>query len=135
SPEQRRGASSPPGSGDPIPLEMVKAMATNPLQESLLSTIQAEAPLLFRMVDLAILVSVSSASFITSDHPCVWSDPDGYRRPPFYQGPALAYPTIEITLPLSPRHCLFMNRRGATGFFDVPKQHVEIVNRTTRFAC
>jgi hypothetical protein len=135
SPEQRRRASSPPSSGQPISLEMVKAMATQPLQASLLSTIQVEAPMLFRGVDLAILVSVSSASFITSDHPCVWSDPDGYKRPPFYQGPALVYPTIEITLPLSPRHCLFMNRRGATGFLEATKQHVEIANRTTRFAC
>src|SRR5713101_5619201 len=65
-------------------------------------------------LDFAVLSTTDDIGFITSDHPCVWHDPEGYKRPPMYQSPGLIYETIQITLPISPEQCIFLNRQGIT---------------------
>jgi hypothetical protein len=112
--------------------EQVKALHENPLQHILAPMIKTLTPLLYKL-DMAVLETDDEVGFITSDHPCVWSDPEGYKRPPMYRGPALMYPSIEITMPISPRHCLFLNRGGMTGYITVSPQLLDSVNRTTRF--
>lgn len=52
-----------------------------------------------------------------------------------YQAPALIYPSIEITLPISPRQMILLNRRGLLGYFDAPEHMVDEYNRRTRFHC
>jgi hypothetical protein len=137
-PEERQAASTLGGSGRrdvSFSYEQVKAMAERPLQTLLPTLIRSQAPLLFPL-DLAILTAVeSSIPFITSDAPCVWFDPEGYKRPPLYQGPALMYETIEITLPVSPRQCVLLNRRGVDGYRETPDALVDEYNRRTRFHC
>ena len=94
--------------------------------------ITAVAPLLTRL-DFAILYSESEQGFITSDCPCVWFDPEAYKRPPLYRGPALMYETIEITLPISPSQCILLNRQGLNGYIKLDENAVRELNRRHRF--
>jgi hypothetical protein len=45
------------------------------------------------------------------------------------------YDSIEITLPVSPRQMILLDRRGLSGHFDVRERHVDEFNRRTRFEC
>ena len=71
--------------------------------------------------------------FITSDNPCIWYDSAAYKRPPLYRAPALAYETIEITLPISPRQCLWLGRSGIEAYAPANDMVVDEINRRTRF--
>jgi hypothetical protein len=90
-PEQRRAVSGigPSEPGRSFSYDEVKEMVTKPLQTSLVAHINAEVPMLMKL-DLAVLNDVGSSRFITSDCPCVWFDPEAYKRPPFYRAPGLA---------------------------------------------
>jgi Protein of unknown function (DUF4238) len=133
-PEQKRAASTiASGSGPSLGYDDVKLLAEKPLQTMLPPMVGEATPLLVRL-DFLVFVSSGSA-FITSDHPCVWFDPEGYKRPPMYQAPALIYKSIEITLPVSPRQLILLNRRGFSGYRDAPERVVDEYNRRTRFQC
>jgi hypothetical protein len=137
-PEQRRKmanfpAITPRDDRNTLTYEDVKALVEKPMEMMLLPSIAAEAPLLAQL-DMAILETDDDLGFITSDHPCVWSDSKAYTRHPMYRSPALAYETIVITLPLSPRHCLLLNRQNVTGYVPANEMMVDSVNRITRFA-
>jgi len=95
--------------------------------------IQSSTPLLCRL-DIAVLATENNIGFITSDHPCVWFDPAAYRRSPMYRSPALEYSTIEITMPVSPTQCIFLNRQGMRGYVNVPEETLDEINRRTRCA-
>ena len=41
------------------------------------------------------------------------------------------YKSIQITLPISPRFCVLLNREGITGYMQVPSEVVQRVNRIT----
>ena len=112
--------------------EDIKRMHEKPLQTMLPMVMQILTPLLKRL-DMALLITDDDIGFITSDHPCVWFDEDSYKRPPLYQAPALMYETIEITLPISPNYCLFLNRKGMSGYIDVATKVVTELNRRIRF--
>ena len=45
------------------------------------------------------------------------------------------YESIEITLPVSPRQIILLNRRGRKGYFPVGESLVDQLNRRTRFSC
>jgi len=114
--------------------EQVKALSEAPLQKMLFPLIQSTAPMLAK-IDMSILETDDSTGFITSDNPCVWFDPVGYKRPPIYRGPALMYETIEITLPISPRQILPLNRRGVSGYHQADEVALNELNRRTRAYC
>ena len=87
-------------------------------------------------LDMLIIETSTKPGFITSDNPCVWHDPEGYKRPFPFQGPALMYPSIEITLPISPSFMFLLNRMGNKGYLDLSRygplvdlQFVNTVNR------
>lgn len=88
----------------------------------------AAVPLL-RALDFAILTTDDSVGFITSDNPCVWCDPLAYKRPPMHRQPALMYESIEITMPVSPKECILLNRQGVNGYRKIPP---DAMNRRTR---
>jgi hypothetical protein len=75
---------------------------------------------LFLKLDLAILETSSNPGFITSDDPCVWFDPQ-LPNYPNLAGRALISPTIEVHLPISPSQCIFLNRRGESGYINLSK--------------
>lgn len=85
-------------------------------------------------MDLAVFVTNDEIGFITSDNPCIWYDPEAYKRPPMYRTPGLAYKTIEITMPLSPSHCLYLNRQGMTGYIDATSQELDELNSLIRWS-
>lgn len=84
-----------------------------PLQTTLASHVRVTVDLLAKMTNLTILCTAKTPGFITSDEPVVWFDPASYKRPPMFQGPALMYDTIEITMPISPTRMLFLGRQNA----------------------
>src|SRR5262249_44497467 len=126
-PAQRRAAASiPSGSGASFGYEDVKRFAEEPMQTMLVPMIQEATPLLMRL-DFMVLVS-PGAAFITSDNPCVWADPEAHKRPPMYQAPALIYPSIEITVPVSPRQLILLHRQGRSGYFKPSERAVDEYN-------
>jgi hypothetical protein len=137
-PEQKKRAASigPPRSSDDrrgsLSYGDVKALYKNPLQKMLGPMIRTLTPLL-RKLDVLMLETDDEIGFITSDHPCVWFDAEAYKRPPLYRGPALMYESVEISLPLSPRHCVLLNRRGLTGYITATPLMLDEMNRRTRF--
>lgn len=130
--ERRRLASMPSigAGGKSMSLDEVRALAHQPLQEALVPTIEAMVPLLANL-NVAILCTDDPTGFVTSDEPCVWFDPEGYRRPIFYRSPALIYPSLEITMPLTPNRMLFLSRNGPSGYEDLSIDWVDELNRRT----
>ena len=136
-PEERSRAASIhlPSSSDSsegMTLEEVRQICATPLQTTMHPHIQTLTPLLIKL-DLAILNAPTGSLFITSDHPCVWFDPAAYKRAPLYRSPALAYPTIEITLPISPTQIIWLNRSGLRGYHPCNSFIVDQLNTRTRF--
>jgi hypothetical protein len=136
-PEQRKAMAmlAPPPSMPSWSLEEFRALAAEP-QRSLRDSILAETAVMLRM-NLALFEAPAGHAFITSDVPVTWFDPDLYRRPPAYQSLGLAYPNVEVRMPVSPR--LILNISHHTKFggrqFMAPKQMVEEFNRVARFEC
>lgn len=110
----------------------VRQIVDDPVGTTLLPAFAAEAELLAHL-DMAILCTTCRPGFITSDRPCVWFDPEAYKRPPLFSAPALIHDTIEITLPVSPNQCILLNRQGITGYIDIPVEVVHEFNRMQRF--
>jgi hypothetical protein len=138
-PEQKKRMTSiapPRSAGEPdrsLSYENVKALHENPLQHMMGPMLRALTPMLCKL-DILVLETDDKIGFITSDSPCVWHDAEAYKRPPMYQGPALMYESIEISLPLSPRHSVVLNRRGFSGYISATAQMIDEMNRRTRFA-
>lgn len=135
-PEEKKMMAGPPRSGEQkrqsLNYNEVKKVAEKPIQHLLLPSIFKETPLLCK-IDFAILETDAKPGFITSDNPCVWSDPEAYKRPPFYRTPGLMYESIEITLPISPQQAILLNRKGFNGYITVNENAVDMLNRITRF--
>ncbi len=115
-------------------MEEVRRIVQQPVQSTLSVTVVAEAPLLFE-TPFVILETSTAPGFITSDAPCVWFDPARSRLPPGSGAGGLVSPTIEITLPLSPKQMLmFGNRPWMRGqYLPVPDEDlVNGLNKRTR---
>lgn len=98
-------------------------------------SIEQLTPLYFDM-RMAIFVAPSTDPFITSDSPTVWYNPKWYTKPPIYRNPGLVQQDIEVTLPLSPWHMLFLSHNDTlTGYRHIPVTAVHDLNRRTRFHC
>lgn len=124
--------SGAPGGGRPSGShEDVKRMVAEPLQTTMVPAISVETPLLAKL-DLAVVETTDAVGFLTSDAPCVWFDPESRNRSFPFDGPALMFPTIEITLPVSPHQLLLLNRTGRTGYFGVGSNGLLELNRRIR---
>lgn len=139
SPEQRaqmQKALSPVGSPDDerntMSKEEVEELVTNPLQNFLPSMVQGMVPHLVRIPSV-VMVAPKGTSFITSDTPCVWFDKAEDERPRSGYSGGLLSPSLEITMPLSPRQTLvFANRLRVTGYWSGLRQRgVEDLNNRT----
>jgi len=108
-------------------LDDIRGVVNFPAQTALRLMVSSESPILARM-DMSILCTADDLGFITSDHPCLWYDPSLATAPPALQIPALRSRTIEITLPLSPRHVLLLNWRGVSGYRDVAQGVADRLN-------
>lgn len=134
-PEQKLAAASiAPGGGPSLGYEDVKRMAEQPLQTMLAPQIKTQLPHLVRM-DYVIMECSTMPGFITSDNPCVWWDPEAYKKPPLWRSSGLLTPTLEISMPLSPRQRIILNWKGVREYVTVPERIVDDANRLTRAAC
>ena len=97
------------------------------------ATLNVLTPMLFAL-RFGIYYAENRGTFITSDNPCVWYDPEAFRRPPATRTPALCYPTVKILLPLSPNSLLmFAEDKNYAGYFRASEQFIGEVNRLIRF--
>lgn len=122
------------GAGPSLTHDQVRQLAARPLQNMMAPVLSAVVPVLLRM-NMAILCTDDQTGFITSDHPCSWFDPEAYRLPPLYRNPALGSKTIEVTMPISPRQCLYLNWQDFSGYQDASPALVDALNRRHRFHC
>ena len=115
-----------------VTVEEIQSIVDSPIPSLLASSIRAEMGAL-RILDLAIIETATSPGFITSDNPVVWFDPEGHKRDWPHQGPALIYPSIEISMAISPRFSLMLNRQGTKGYINLsdfgPLAEADVVNR------
>jgi len=133
-PAQRSAMTMAPGPsrGTPIDLEDLRETVDRPMQAMFLPMFQAEFSGLMPL-DIVVMQTKARPGFITSDAPCVWFDPDAYKRPPMLQSPGLIYPKIEISLPVSPSLLVCLNRRGVHGYVNMRDEFVDAqINRRTR---
>jgi hypothetical protein len=136
-PEQRKAMAmlAPPPSTRSYSLEEFRALAAEP-QRTLPDYILAETAVMLPM-NLALFEAPAGHEFITSDVPVTWFDPDFYQRPPAYQSLGLAYPSVEVRMPVSPRLILNISHHTELGGrrFPATGQMVEEFNRVARFEC
>jgi hypothetical protein len=115
-------------SGAGMTIADVKVMEDFPIQTMMGTIVKTVLPI-FQKMSCAVLQTDDPIGFITSDHPCIWFDSESYKLQPIYRGPGLYSQTIEVTLPISPRHCLVLShRRSLSGYIDVPQHVVDEVN-------
>lgn len=84
---------------------------------------------------MLILRTDDPVGFITSDRPVTWFDPEAYKLPPFFRGPALGSPTIEVTMPISPAQCLIFAWGCPSGYAEASKLALDELNRRHRALC
>jgi len=110
----------------------VAELVANPLQNWLPPIVKAIAPHLIEIPSV-VMVAPKGCSFITSDTPCAWFDKGAYETPPARYAGGLISPTLEITMPLSPRQMLvFANRLRFSGYWSrLSRGDVESLNRRT----
>ncbi|MGX9218954.1 DUF4238 domain-containing protein [Massilia varians] len=122
-----RGANGATDRG--LGIEDVLRIENQPIQAMIGPTIKSVLPALSRM-HVAVLCTDDEIGFVTSDCPCVWFDPEAHKRPPLYRAPGLGSPTIEVTLPISPRQCLIISHEPELqGFVDLDLHLVDELNR------
>ena len=113
----------------------VERIVEQPIQSFLVPEIGTTTPFLFRMRSV-IVETFTQPGFITSDAPCVYFDPELGKHPAPFGAGGLISPTIEISLPLSPRQfILFGHRLIHDGYYAPLKPYdplVDQINRRTR---
>jgi hypothetical protein len=100
-------------------------------QHLVMSSLEIITPMLFAM-EMSILVTDDELGFITSDSPSVWFNPKAYTFPPMLRSPGLAQRDIEVSLPLTPKHMLFISNRKCHPYIDVGQRAVDEANRLVR---
>ena len=65
-------------------------------------------------MNLTVFCTNDDLGFIASDRPCVWFDPEAFKKLLPFNQPALGSRTIEVTMPLSPNHCASLSLLEAT---------------------
>lgn len=130
--ESKRRASIGLGSGrrsGSMTIDDVRHIEKNPVRFMVPVALNTVVPIIARM-HMAVLCTDDPLGFVTTDHPCTWFDPESYKQSPIFRGPALASPSIEITLPISPGQCIAITHRpDFTGYINVQSAVVDEVNR------
>ncbi len=113
----------------------VEAIVNTPLQATMPPLVRMTTPELLKMT-FTILHTKRTPGFITSDQPCVWFDPEAVKRPRLFQRVGLMWPSLQITLPISPTKMLILTRQDWPEYFDIdegdaPGVLVDELNRLT----
>ncbi|GAB6172674.1 hypothetical protein JCM15765_21520 [Paradesulfitobacterium aromaticivorans] len=118
--------------GQSYSLEQIEKFYNEPMQTQLIPRINAEFDCYTKM-HMSILNTDDEVGFITSDNPCVWFDPEAYKRPPFYRSVGLGYEKVEVTLPVSPKQLIIISHTPLPLYISVQRKSVDSINRKTRF--
>lgn len=105
----------------------------DPMQTQLIPRMNAEVNCYMKM-HMSILNTDDEVGFITSDNPCVWYDPEAYKRPPMYSSAGLGYKSVEVTLPISPNQAILISHIPLPLYISIHMENVDSVNRKTRFS-
>lgn len=108
-------------------MKEVQRLAEKPLQGMLPTMVTAQTSLLLQM-NISILYSISKARFLTSDNPYVLFDPQSNNRHWMYRG-GMGFDTVEISLPITPRHLLLLTWRELPRYIDITRKQVELFNQ------
>ena len=100
-----------------ISIEEVDEVIAKPLENIMVPIVDYLAPELTKL-KMAIYYTKEDFGFITSDNPCVWRSLDADMRPTMFQSPGLNDDTINIILPISPTHCILLNKQ-IEGYIDI----------------
>ncbi|TAN23971.1 MAG: DUF4238 domain-containing protein [Acidobacteria bacterium] len=85
---------------------------------------------------MTVVTTRDELGFITSDQPCVWWNPEAYKRPPFFRSPGLAQKAIEVILPLgSHRAILISHHHERPLYAHLNREGTDEINRIVRFHC
>ena len=103
-------------------------------QQFVVTNLNVQTPLLLALKH-TILVTDDEVGFITSDDPVVWFDPKAYQRPPAQRQPAIMWPSLEITLPITPHHMLFISHRDLPAYGELKPGTIDHLNSRTRGHC
>jgi len=117
-------------------MDDVEKVVAAPLQSTLPAYLKSLTPLYARM-QLSIICTEKAPGFITGDEPVVWFDPEAHKRPPFFQSLGLAYPTIEVTMPISPTRMMLISHMEFPEYFDIDGFDIDdrLVNDLNRRTC
>jgi hypothetical protein len=121
-------------SAEPNTSRQTGRMVETAPQDMVMFSLEIETPLYMAM-EMSIFTTDDHLGFITSDTPCVWFNPKAHTFPPFYRSPGLAQEHIEVTLPLTPQHLLFISHRKHPLYIDVNQKAVDEANRLARAHC
>ncbi len=118
------------GRGRTMGPEQIRALAERPIQTMLPSAIATVLRMISKM-SVSVLCTSDVVGFVTTDHPCVLFDPKGHTLPPIYRGVGLTNPRVELTVPLSPSHCLLISHRANLHgeFWALPPDSLDELNR------
>lgn len=100
-----------------ISLEELDEVIDKPLENIMVAIVNNLVPELAKL-KIVIFHTKKDFGFITSDNPCVWHSTEAYMRPPMFQSPGLNDDTINIILPISPTHCILLNKQ-IEGYIDI----------------
>ena len=132
-PEQRQQYRPPSYLGETggpsLTINDVQKLAAHPIQHMLLPIIERDLPVLAQM-NLVILTIEDDIGFVTSDHPCVWFDPRGGRRPAMLQSR-----TIEVTMPVSPDCLALLCWEEVPHYKKLTLSEADEANRLQQAAC
>lgn len=134
--ERMSGALESMGGGDDgMTIDDVRGIVEQPVQSFLTSEVQLVTPVLAQMT-FTIVETAESPGFVTSDAPCVWFDPELIKKSPQFGAGGLISPSIEISMPLSPRQCiLFGHRLLLSGRYMSLKPGDPLVTHFNRRVC
>ena len=98
-----------------ISLEELNDVIDKPLENIMVPIVKNLVPELAKL-KIAIFYTKEDFGFITSDNPCVWRSFEAHMR--LFQSPGLNDDTINIILPISPTHCILLNKQ-IEGYIDI----------------
>lgn len=130
SPEQLKVLSAEPVGSKGFSIEDVQMLADNPMPTFLPATMMSWTPVFARM-NLTILCAEGPGAFITSDAPVAVLDREAKKRGFPFDAPSVMSPTVEISLPLSPRRAAVLSYLRTPLYMPVRNSFVREQNQTT----
>ncbi|MFX4218556.1 DUF4238 domain-containing protein [Aliarcobacter butzleri] len=100
-----------------ISIEELDKIIAKPLENIMVPIVNHLAVDLSKL-KMAIFHTKEEFGFITSDNPCVWSSQEAQMCHPMFSSPGLNDETINIILPISPTHCILLNKQ-IEGYIDI----------------